>query len=84
MIVHSDTRRMVLIGGGTGLAPFISYALHLKAIGSHREIVVSTWCQLCGWFQLYFSRFENESLDRGKDKWNFVSCQYKQTSGMVQ
>ena len=35
-----DNRRMVLIGGGTGLAPFIAYSLHLKAIGSKREIVV--------------------------------------------
>jgi len=35
-----DNRRMVLIGGGTGLAPFISYALHLKATNSKREIVI--------------------------------------------
>ena len=28
-----DNRRMVLIGGGTGLAPFISYSLHLKSTG---------------------------------------------------
>ena len=35
-----DERRMVLIGGGTGLAPFIAYSLHLKSIGSKREIVV--------------------------------------------
>jgi ferredoxin--NADP+ reductase len=31
---------MVLIGGGTGLAPFVSYSLHLRAIGNKREIVV--------------------------------------------
>ena len=35
-----DNRRLVLIGGGTGLAPFISYTLYLKALGSKREIVV--------------------------------------------
>jgi ferredoxin/flavodoxin---NADP+ reductase len=35
-----DERRLVLIGGGTGLAPFISYSLHLKSIGSKREIIV--------------------------------------------
>ena len=35
-----DNRRMVLIGGGTGLAPFISYSLYLKSIGSKREIIV--------------------------------------------
>ncbi|MBA3285866.1 MAG: ferredoxin--NADP reductase, partial [Nitrosopumilus sp.] len=35
-----DNRRLVLIGGGTGLAPFISYSLHLKKNGSKREIIV--------------------------------------------
>ena len=35
-----DERRMVLIGGGTGLAPFIAYSLHLKSTHSKREIVV--------------------------------------------
>ena len=36
----SDTRRLVLIASGTGLAPFISYVLHLKNIKSKREIVL--------------------------------------------
>src|ERR671939_215973 len=35
-----DNRRMVLIGGGTGLAPFVAYSLHLKSTNSKREIVV--------------------------------------------
>jgi len=35
-----DTRRLVLVASGTGLAPFISYVLHLKNIGSRREIVL--------------------------------------------
>ena len=35
-----DTRRLVLVASGTGLAPFISYILHLKNIGSNREIVL--------------------------------------------
>ena len=35
-----DTRRLVLVASGTGLAPFISYVLHLKNIGSKREIVL--------------------------------------------
>jgi ferredoxin--NADP+ reductase len=35
-----DTRRLVLVASGTGLAPFISYALHLKDSGSKREIVL--------------------------------------------
>ena len=32
-----DDRRMVLIGGGTGLAPFVSYSMHLKTIGSAKS-----------------------------------------------
>lgn len=70
---NPDTRRMVLIGGGTGLAPFISYALHLKAIGSHREIVVlhgASYVDELSYRELLVD-LENESLDRGKDKWNF-------------
>jgi ferredoxin--NADP+ reductase len=35
-----ETRRLVLVASGTGLAPFISYVLHLKSIGSRREIVL--------------------------------------------
>ena len=35
-----DSRRLVLVASGTGLAPFISYILHLKSIGSKREIVL--------------------------------------------
>jgi ferredoxin--NADP+ reductase len=35
-----DTRRLVLVASGTGLAPFISYVLHLKNNNSKREIVL--------------------------------------------
>jgi ferredoxin/flavodoxin---NADP+ reductase len=35
-----DTRRLVLVASGTGLAPFISYVLHLKNIKSKREIIL--------------------------------------------
>jgi ferredoxin--NADP+ reductase len=35
-----DTRRLVLVASGTGLAPFISYIRHLKNIKSKREIVL--------------------------------------------
>jgi ferredoxin--NADP+ reductase len=35
-----DDRRIVCLGGGTGLAPFVSYARHLHDTGSKREIVV--------------------------------------------
>ena len=68
-----DNRRMVLIGGGTGLAPFISYALHLKSIGSKREVVIlhgASYVDELSYREI-LTELENESLDSGKDKWNF-------------
>jgi ferredoxin--NADP+ reductase len=35
-----DVRALVLVASGTGLAPFVSYALHLRATGSKRKVVV--------------------------------------------
>ncbi|MEM2139917.1 MAG: ferredoxin--NADP reductase [Nitrososphaera sp.] len=35
-----DDRTLVLVASGTGLAPFVSYALHLKAAGSKRKVAV--------------------------------------------
>ncbi len=34
-----DERRIVCVSGGTGIAPFMSFARHLHAIGDHREII---------------------------------------------
>ena len=68
-----DNRRMVLIGGGTGLAPFISYSLHLKNTGSKREIVVlhgASYVDELSYKDLLTS-LEEESLNKGKDTWNF-------------
>jgi len=69
----ADNRRMVLIGGGTGLAPFISYSLHLKSIGSKREIVVlhgASYVDELSYREL-LTELEEESMDEGRDKWNF-------------
>lgn len=68
-----DNRRLVLVGGGTGLAPFISYTLHLKAINSKREIVVlhgASYVDELSYREL-LTDLEEESLDKGKDNWNF-------------
>lgn len=68
-----DNRRMVLIGGGTGLAPFISYTLNLKSKGSKREIVVlhgASYVDELSYREL-LSDLEQESVDKGRDKWNF-------------
>jgi ferredoxin/flavodoxin---NADP+ reductase len=68
-----DVRRMVLIGGDTGLAPFISYSLYLKAIGSKREIVVLHGAENMDEliYRDLLTKLEDESLDKGKDTWNF-------------
>ena len=68
-----DNRRMVLIGGGTGLAPFISYSLYLKSIGSKREIIVlhgASYVDELSYREL-LTELEYESMDKGKDNWNF-------------
>ncbi|MBA3749460.1 MAG: ferredoxin--NADP reductase, partial [Nitrosopumilus sp.] len=68
-----DNRRLVLIGGGTGLAPFVSYSLHLKAVGSKREIIVlhgASYVDELSYRDL-LAGLEEESLDKGKDVWNF-------------
>ncbi len=68
-----DTRRIVCVGGGTGIAPFVSYAQHLHDTGDKREIVVlhgASYVDELTYKQL-FTDLENESKDVGKDKWNF-------------
>ena len=68
-----DERRIICIGGGTGLAPFVSFAQHLHAVGDKREIVVlhgASYVDELSYKEL-LSDLEMDSLDRGKDKWNF-------------
>ncbi len=69
-----DKRRIVCIGGGTGLAPFVSFAQHLHAVGDKREIVVlhgSSYVDELSYKEL-LSDLEDESLENGKDQWNFT------------
>ena len=68
-----DDRRIVCLGGGTGLAPFVSLAQSLHATGNKRELIVlhgASYVDELGYKDL-LTDLENESLDRGKDKWNF-------------
>jgi len=68
-----DERRIVCIGGGTGLAPFVSFAQHLHDIGDKREIVVlhgASYVDELAYKGL-LSDLEIESQDRGADEWNF-------------
>jgi len=69
-----DERRIVCIGGGTGLAPFVSYAEHLHDVGDKREIIVlhgASYVDELSYKEL-LTNLEYDSLDRGKDKWNFT------------
>jgi len=70
---EKDERRIICIGGGTGLAPFVSFAQHLHAVGDKREIVVlhgASYVDELSYKSL-LTDLEYESIDKGKDKWNF-------------
>ncbi|TBR11580.1 MAG: ferredoxin--NADP reductase [Candidatus Nitrosotenuis sp.] len=70
---RKDDRRIVCVGGGTGIAPFVSFAKHLHAVGDKREIVVLHGASYVDElsYRDTFTKLEEESLDRGKDQWNF-------------
>jgi ferredoxin--NADP+ reductase len=68
-----DKRRIICVGGGTGIAPFVAYAQHLHAIGDKREIIILHGASYVDElsYQGLFTKLDDESIDRGKDKWNF-------------
>ena len=70
---EKDNRRIICIGGGTGLAPFVSFAQHLHDTGDKREIIVlhgASYVDELSYKEL-LTDLENESRARGKDQWNF-------------
>jgi len=70
---EKDNRRIICIGGGTGLAPFVSFAQHFHDSGDKREIVVlhgASYVDELSYKDL-LTNLENESIERGKDEWNF-------------
>ena len=70
---EKDNRRIICIGGGTGLAPFVSFAQHFHDTGDKREIIVLHGASYVD--ELSYKRLltdmELESERRGRDKWNF-------------
>ena len=69
-----DTRRIICVGGGTGIAPFVAYAKHLHDVGDKRQVVVlhgASYVDELSYKRL-FTDFESESLERGRDQWNFI------------
>ena len=70
---EKDNRRIICIGGGTGLAPFVSFAQHFHDTGDKREIIVlqgASYVDELSYKDLLTS-LEDDSIARGKDAWNF-------------
>lgn len=70
---EKDNRRIICIGGGTGLAPFVSYAKHLHETSDKREIVVLHGASYVDElsYRDVLTDLEYKSIDKGRDKWNF-------------
>ena len=70
---EKDMRRIICIGGGTGLAPFVSFAQHLYDTKDKREIIVlhgASYVDELSYKDL-LTNLEDESVKKGKDEWNF-------------
>ncbi|MDX1533039.1 MAG: ferredoxin--NADP reductase [Nitrosopumilaceae archaeon] len=68
-----DNRRIVCVGGGTGIAPFVAFADHLHDTGDKREVIVLHGASYVDElsYKDHFTRLEYESEERGRDQWNF-------------
>ena len=70
---EKDMRRIICIGGGTGLAPFVSFAQHLYDTKDKREIIVlhgASYVDELSYKDL-LTNLEDESVKKGKGEWNF-------------
>jgi ferredoxin/flavodoxin---NADP+ reductase len=65
-----ETRQMVLVASGTGLAPFMGYILHLKKTGTKKKIILLhgvSYAQELGYREL----LEKRSSEKN-NLWNFT------------
>ena len=69
-----DNRRVICVGGGTGLAPFIAFAHHFHDTNDKRQLVILHGASYVD--ELSYKRlltdYQNESIERGPDEWNFI------------
>lgn len=68
-----DNRRLVCVGGGTGLAPFVGFARHFRDSGDKRELIVlhgASYVDELSYKDL-LTNYEYESQERGSSEFNF-------------
>jgi ferredoxin--NADP+ reductase len=68
-----ESRRMVLMGGGTGIAPFMAFVQHLKKHGTNRQIVLchgASYVHELG-YREQLQELERESIACGRKGWDF-------------
>jgi ferredoxin/flavodoxin---NADP+ reductase len=65
-----DNRRLLLLGGGTGLAPFVSYARELQRRGAARELIIchgASYVEELGYSE-ELSEMHRATASAGKDE----------------
>lgn len=68
-----DERRVVCVGGGTGIAPFVAFAKHFHDTGDRREVIIlhgASYVDELSYKRL-FTGMEMKSEEIGRHKWNF-------------
>jgi ferredoxin--NADP+ reductase len=70
---EKDNRRVICVGGGTGLAPFIAFAHHFHDTNDKRELIIlhgASYIDELSYRRL-LTDYDDESKKRGSGQWNF-------------